>query len=56
MGAVDAPALAAVTAESDPIEVAADFVAFVSGGAPSDAELDVVRAAYETARASETSE
>jgi exonuclease SbcD len=56
VGAVDAPALAAVTAESDPIEVAADFVAFVSGGAPSDAELDVVRAAYETARASETSE
>lgn len=56
VGAVDAPTLAAVTAESDPIEVAADFVAFASGGAPSEAELAVVRAAYEAARASETSE
>lgn len=53
VGAVDAPTLAAVTAESDPIEVAADFVAFASGGAPSEAELAVVRAAYEAARASE---
>jgi exonuclease SbcD len=56
VGAVDAPTLAAVTAESDPIEVAADFVAFASGGAPSEAELAVVRSAYEAARASETSE
>jgi exonuclease SbcD len=55
VGAVDAPTLTAVTAESDPIEVAADFVAFASGGAPSDAELAVVRAAYEAARASEVS-
>lgn len=56
VGAVDAPALAAVTAESDPIEVAADFVAFASGGAASESELAVVRGAYEAARASETSE
>ncbi len=56
VGAVDAPALAAVTAESDPIEVAADFVAFASGGAASETELAVVRGAYEAARASETSE
>jgi exonuclease SbcD len=56
VGAVDAPRLAAVTAESDPIEVTADFVAFASGGAPSEAELAVVRSAYEAARASETSE
>ncbi|ROS49024.1 exonuclease SbcCD subunit D [Frigoribacterium sp. PhB24] len=56
VGALDAPTLAPVTAESDPIEVAADFVAFASGGAPSEAELAVVRGAYEAARASETSE
>lgn len=56
VGAVDAPALAAVTAESDPIEVAADFVAFASGGAASETELAVVRGAYEAARASEVGE
>ncbi|NRD27304.1 exonuclease SbcCD subunit D C-terminal domain-containing protein [Frigoribacterium sp. VKM Ac-2836] len=56
VGAVAASALTAVTAESDPVEVAADFVAFASGGAPSEAELAVVRDAYEAARASETSE
>ena len=49
-------ALAAVTSESDPIEVAADFVAFASGGAASETELAVVRGAYEAARASEASE
>jgi len=56
VGAVDAPVLAAVTAESDPLEVAADFVAFASGGAASEAELAVVRSAYEAARAAEGSE
>jgi exonuclease SbcD len=56
VGAVEASALAAVTAESDPIEVAADFVAFASGGAASETELAVVRGAYEAARASEASE
>ena len=56
VGAVDAPALAAVTAESDPIEVAAEFVAFASGGAASETELAVVRGAYEAARASEAGE
>ncbi|KQO45372.1 MULTISPECIES: exonuclease SbcCD subunit D C-terminal domain-containing protein [unclassified Frigoribacterium] len=56
VGAVEAPALAAVTSESDPIEVAADFVAFASGGAASETELAVVRGAYEAARASEASE
>ncbi len=56
VGAVEAPALAAVTAESDPIEVAAAFVAFASGGAASETELAVVRGAYEAALASEASE
>jgi exonuclease SbcD len=56
VGAVEAPALAAVTAESDPIEVAAAFVAFASGGAASETELAVVRGAYEAALASEANE
>lgn len=52
-GAVDAPALRAVTAETDPLEVAADFVAYATGG-PADAdELDVLREAYEAALAEE---
>ena len=54
-GAVDAPTLRVVTAETDPIEVAADFVAFASGGAASTDELDVLRSAYEAARATEAS-
>jgi len=54
-GAVDAPALRQVTAETDPVEVAADFVAFASGGAASDDELEVLRSAYEAARAAEAS-
>jgi len=56
VGAVEASALAAVTAESDPIEVAAEFVAFASGGAASETELAVVRGAYEAALASEVGE
>jgi exonuclease SbcD len=56
VGAVDSPRLRVVTAETDPVEVAADFVAFASGAPASDAELAVVRAAYEAARASEGSE
>jgi exonuclease SbcD len=56
VGAVDSPRLRVVTAETDPVEVAADFVAFASGAPATDAELAVVRAAYEAARASEGSE
>jgi len=55
VGAVDAPALRLVTAETDPLEVAADFVAFASGGVATDAELAAVRHAYETARSAEES-
>jgi len=55
IGAVDAPALRLVTAETDPLEVAADFVAFASGGIATDAELAAVRHAYETARSAEES-
>jgi exonuclease SbcD len=55
IGAVDAPALRAVTIETDPVEVAADFVAFASGADASPVELDIVRSAYEAARATEAS-
>ncbi|TCK63881.1 exodeoxyribonuclease I subunit D [Curtobacterium sp. PhB136] len=50
----DAPARTAgraVTATSDPVEVAADFVTFATGGAPSADELVVLREAYEAAAA-----
>ncbi|MFJ3384291.1 MULTISPECIES: exonuclease SbcCD subunit D [unclassified Curtobacterium] len=50
----DAPARTtsrAVTATSDPVEVAADFVTFATGGAPSADELAVLREAYEAAAA-----
>ncbi|MCA5923739.1 metallophosphoesterase family protein [Curtobacterium oceanosedimentum] len=39
----------AVTATSDPVEVAADFVAFATGGAPDDDERSVLTEAYEAA-------
>jgi exonuclease SbcD len=55
VGAVDAPALRLVTAETDPLEVAADFVAFASGAVATDTELSVVRHAYESARSAEES-
>jgi exonuclease SbcD len=55
VGAVDAPALRLVTAETDPLEVAADFVAFASGAVATDAELAAVRHAYESARSAEES-
>jgi len=55
VGAVDAPALRLVTTETDPLEVAADFVAFASGAAATDTELAVVRHAYESARSAEES-
>ncbi|MFZ7086770.1 exonuclease SbcCD subunit D [Curtobacterium sp. RRHDQ10] len=42
---------AAVTATSDPVEVAADFVAYATGGAPSGLELDILRDATESAQA-----
>jgi DNA repair protein SbcD/Mre11 len=38
-----------VTATSDPVEVAADFVAFATGAVPSDAETAILRDAYESA-------
>jgi DNA repair protein SbcD/Mre11 len=50
----DAPARSAsraVTATSDPVEVAADFVTFATGGAPTAEELVVLREAYESAAA-----
>ncbi|WP_144762470.1 exonuclease SbcCD subunit D [Curtobacterium sp. 9128] len=50
----DAPTHSAsrtVTATSDPVEVAADFVTFATGAAPSDDELLVLRDAYEAAAA-----
>lgn len=45
----------AVTAASDPVAVAGDFVAHVTGVAPSAAEADVLRSAFEAANASERS-
>ncbi|UJP40719.1 exonuclease SbcCD subunit D [Cellulomonas palmilytica] len=47
--------LRAVTAAADPVEVACDFVAHVSGARPDDDELAVLRAAYEHAAAAERS-
>jgi DNA repair protein SbcD/Mre11 len=49
------PALRAVTAAHDPVEVAGDFVAHVTGARPSEAEVAVLRAAYEQAVAAERS-
>jgi exonuclease SbcD len=42
---------AAVTATSDPVEVAADFVTYATGGAPTELEVGILRDAYETAAA-----
>ncbi len=47
--------LRAVTAAADPVEVACDFVAHVSGARPDADELAVLRAAYEHAAAAERS-
>ena len=44
-----------VTAASDPVAVAADFIAHVSGVEPSPAEADVLRTAFETANATDRS-
>ena len=44
-----------VTAASDPVVVAGDFVAHVSGLVPSAAEADVLRTAFEAANATERS-
>jgi exonuclease SbcD len=38
-----------VTATSDPVEVAGDFVAFATGGLPDDDERAVLTEAYEAA-------
>ncbi|MCU1527677.1 MAG: exonuclease sbcCD subunit, partial [Frondihabitans sp.] len=50
-----APERRAVTAETDPLEVARDFVAYATGGEASEAEVAVLGTAYEAALASETS-
>ncbi|WP_432457391.1 exonuclease SbcCD subunit D [Cellulomonas iranensis] len=47
--------LALVTAAADPVQVAADFVTHVTGGAPTDAERAVLRAAHEHVLAAERS-
>lgn len=47
--------LRAVTTSHDPVEVGVEFVNDVSGGAPSRAEVDVLRRAYEAALAEERS-
>lgn len=50
-----AQATAAVTSARDPLEVAAEFVEHVTGAAPSVAERDVLRRAYEDVLAAERS-
>ncbi|WP_022903034.1 exonuclease SbcCD subunit D C-terminal domain-containing protein, partial [Curtobacterium sp. B8] len=47
--AVARPAARAVTATSDPVEVAADFVAFATGALPDDDDRAVLTEAYEAA-------
>ncbi|GAA4679302.1 exonuclease SbcCD subunit D [Frondihabitans cladoniiphilus] len=54
-GVVVAHERRAVTPEADPIEVAADFVDYATGGAATEAEIAVLRSAYESARATEAS-
>ena len=44
-----------VTAAHDPVEVSVEFVTDVSGAAPSGAEIDVLRRAYEAALAGDRS-
>ena len=57
VGAAVVPRLAAVTAQTDPLEVASDFVVFASGGEATADELAVLGSAYEAARAgAETSD
>ncbi len=50
-GGVSVSERRAVAVDSDPVEVASDFVAFATGGAPTDEEVAVLRSAYERARA-----
>ncbi len=45
----DRQAARAVTATSDPVEVAADFVAFATGATPGDDDRAVLTEAYEAA-------
>jgi exonuclease SbcD len=49
------PGSVEVTASRDPVEVSAEFVAHVTGTAPSAAELAVLRAAYEAVLAADRS-
>ena len=44
-----------MTATSDPMVVLSDFVSHVTGGAPTDAEVAVLRRAYEDVLAAERS-
>ncbi|WP_423919981.1 exonuclease SbcCD subunit D [Frigoribacterium sp. 2-23] len=53
IGAAAAPRLTPVTAQTDPLEVASDFVVFASGGEATADELAVLAAAYEAARAAD---
>ncbi|WP_286345117.1 exonuclease SbcCD subunit D [Frondihabitans sucicola] len=55
VGGVSVSDRRAVAADADPVEVAVDFVAFATGGAPTETEAAVLRTAYETALARETS-
>ena len=55
VGAVATAVRRAVTAETDPLEVAADFVDFATGGPVSAAEIAVIETAYESALAAEVS-
>jgi exonuclease SbcD len=55
-GAEPAPDRRPVTAETDPLEVARDFVAYATGGPASDAEIVVLGTAYEAALATERSD
>jgi exonuclease SbcD len=56
VGVAAAPDRRAITAETDPLEVARDFVVYATGGAASDVEIGVLATAYEAALATETSE
>ena len=54
-GAAEPSRAAAVTAAQDPLDVAADFVAHVTGAAATPDELAVLRRAYESVAAAERS-
>lgn len=45
-----------VAADTDPVEVAVDFVGYATGGQAADVEVAILRSAYERARATEASD